>query len=135
MTDDVPANQAHEVLGNRAHQEFGEEQLNTVLKRLDKCVGSIIEALPVSGLLVLYTCQGDTAEYRRMQASSLKFETPGCRTCSVCISYVTLKAPCLHTHLAEVHSTLWAAAHLTLSESAFNDNLFMYLKLQCSLCA
>ena len=64
----MPGNQALQALGNGADRDFGEEQLNTVLEGLDKCVGSIIEALPVNGLLVVFTCQGDTAEYRRMQA-------------------------------------------------------------------
>ena len=68
--DGVPTNPAFKALGNEAEGDFGEEQLNAVLEGLDKCVGSIIEALPVNGLLVVFTCQGDTAEYRRMQASS-----------------------------------------------------------------
>ena len=66
--DDVPAKQVIEASGNGADRNFCEEQLDTVLEGLDKGVGSIIEALPVNGLLVVFTCQGDTAEYRRMQA-------------------------------------------------------------------
>lgn len=67
VADDVPATQG--AVSKSTDQELGEEQLNTVLGGLDKCVGSIIEALPVNGLLVVFTCQGDTAEYRRMQVS------------------------------------------------------------------
>lgn len=64
--DGLPATQG--ALSNLTDHELGEEQLNTVLGGLDKCVGSLIEALPVNGLLVVFTCQGDTAEYRRLQA-------------------------------------------------------------------
>ena len=28
-----------------------------------------MDALPVNGLLIVFTCQGDTAEYRRMQVT------------------------------------------------------------------
>lgn len=50
-------------------QDVSEEQLDRILKDLDDAVGRVIEALPVNGMLVVFTCQGDTAEYRRMQVS------------------------------------------------------------------
>ena len=46
---------------------FTDEKLNDVLKGLDNAVGQILDTLPANGMLVLYTCQGDTAEYRRLQ--------------------------------------------------------------------
>ncbi len=48
-------------------QDFSEQQLNRVLKTLDESVGQVIEALPVNAMLVLYTCQGDTVQFRMMQ--------------------------------------------------------------------
>jgi len=50
-------------------QDVSEEQLNRVLKNLDEYVGRVVQALPVNSMLVVYTCQGDTAEYRRIQVS------------------------------------------------------------------
>ncbi|DBB13243.1 TPA: hypothetical protein ACH3X3_004988 [Trebouxia sp. C0006] len=53
-------------------QEFSEQQLNCVLKTLDESVGQMIEALPVNAMLVLYTCQGDTVQFRMMQEQKMK---------------------------------------------------------------
>lgn len=66
-SDTASGEQAAGACSNGANQDGSEEQLDKTLEGLDKCVGSIIEALPVNGLLVVFTCQGDTAEYRRMQ--------------------------------------------------------------------
>ena len=48
---------------------MSDAQLDTVLQGLDQHVGEIIEALPVNALLLVFTCQGDTAEFRRMQVT------------------------------------------------------------------
>lgn len=86
--DHLPATQG--ALSSSTDQELGEEQLNTVLGGLDKCVGSLIEALPVNGLLVVFTCQGDTAEYRRMQARlpQTPEQAPARSVCMSCIPVV-----------------------------------------------
>lgn len=55
-------------MSNGDDVDVSDEQLNRVLQELDRRIGSIIEALPVNGLLVVFTCQGNTAEYRRLQA-------------------------------------------------------------------
>ena len=66
------AEQAAQGLSNGADVDVSDEQLNRILHELDTRVGSIIEALPVNGLLVVFTCQGNTAEYRRLQARLLQ---------------------------------------------------------------
>ena len=50
---------------------FTDEKLNTVLKGLDDAVARLLDAMPANGMLVLFTCQGDTAEYRRLQVRLL----------------------------------------------------------------
>ena len=103
--DDLPATQG--ALSN-LDQELGEEQLNTVLGGLDKCVGSLIEALPVNGLLVVFTCQGDTAEYRRMQARVPQVSDVCSHhvhvLCEICVVRV------LFTGKMRLNSTAWAAS-------------------------
>ena len=55
-------------VGPSSHsQENSEAQLNRVLKTIDESVRRLIEALPVNAMLLVFTCQGDTAEFRRMQ--------------------------------------------------------------------
>ncbi len=58
----APAGSAHPL-----PQDVSEQQLNRVLKTLDESVGQVLEALPVNAMLVLYTCQGDTVQFRMMQ--------------------------------------------------------------------
>ena len=62
---------------------FTDEKLNDVLKGLDNAVGQILDTLPANGMLVLYTCQGDTAEYRRLQVhfSSIMITTLALAAC------------------------------------------------------
>ena len=69
---DVSADQAAQGFSNGADVDVSDEQLNRILQELDKRVGTIIEALPVNGLLVIFTCQGNTAEYRRLQVRLLQ---------------------------------------------------------------
>ena len=47
--------------------DISDQQLHKILLGLDTSVGKIVETLPVNALLIVFTCQGDTAEYRRMQ--------------------------------------------------------------------
>ena len=50
---------------------FSEDKLDDVLRGLDHAVQQLLEAMPVNGLMMLFTCQGDTAEFRRLQVSLL----------------------------------------------------------------
>lgn len=52
---------------------FTENKLNDVLRGLDGAVGRLLEALPINGMLILFTCQGDTAEYRRLQVRIFEY--------------------------------------------------------------
>lgn len=75
-------------------QEFSEQQLNCVLKTLDESVGQVIEALPVNAMLVLYTCQGDTVQFRMMQVGMPLHEfSTMLYTCST-KSHCTEQPPC-----------------------------------------
>lgn len=74
LADNV-SEQAAQGWSNETDVDVSDEQLNRVLQEMDKRIGNIIEALPVNGLLVVFTCQGNTAEYRRLQVSQLRSST------------------------------------------------------------
>ena len=76
---------------------FTDEKLNLVLRGLDDAVARLLDAMPANGMLVLFTCQGDTAEYRRLQVR-LFCTVESCAYLAFAISdhvYITLR----HKHI------------------------------------
>ena len=51
----------------RPRMDFGEDGLRAILATADCQLGAIYDGLPANAMLVVYTCQGDTAECRRLQ--------------------------------------------------------------------
>ena len=47
--------------------DLGEGGLRAILDTADRQLGAIYDGLPANAMLVVYTCQGDTAECRRLQ--------------------------------------------------------------------
>ena len=78
---------------------FGDDQLHGVLQSLDKSIGRIIKALPVNDMLIMITCKGDTAEFRRMQVSIHVVRCCNTIFCAVHISVSTSSQDCILSHL------------------------------------
>lgn len=85
----MSAEQVAQGISNGTDVDVSDEQLNRVLQELDRRIGSIIEALPVNGLLIVFTCQGNTAEYRRLQASLLQIYMHTLAFLGVCSTLVS----------------------------------------------
>ena len=51
----------------RPRIDLGEDGLRAILATADRQLGAIYDGLPANAMLVVYTCQGDTAECRRLQ--------------------------------------------------------------------
>ena len=82
-----------------------------ILATADRQLGAIYDGLPANAMLVVYTCQGDTAECRRLQVK-LRGWLWGVRSlqahqCQGCLSAVVT---CLCVHLAGERRRLPQAA-------------------------